>query len=80
MAKLKAQSAAVSSELFDRCVVRKSGDGWYEIKCRLGLWGVTSSNRESVEDEAMHYWQQYYGDGEYQKHLSNADLSRPAAS
>ena len=52
-------------KLFDRCVVRKSGDGCYEIKCKLGLWGVTGPSRKSVEDEARHYWIQYYQDGEY---------------
>ena len=57
--------------LFDRCVVRKSKGGRHEIKCRIGLWGVEGPDIESVECEAMHYWQQYFGDGEYQKHLSN---------
>lgn len=54
---------------FDLCVVRKSGEGWYQIQCRLGLWGVIGPDRESVESEAMHYWLQYFGDGEYKSHL-----------
>jgi len=57
--------------LFDRCVVRKSKGSRYEIKCRLGLWEVEGPYRESVEGEARHYWQQYFADGEYQKHLPN---------
>ena len=68
-----------ASDLFDRCVVRKSKVGRHEIKCRLGLWGVEGPDRESVECESMHYWQQYFVDGEYQKHLSNsADMRNPA--
>jgi phage-related baseplate assembly protein len=71
----EAQVPLAQVSLFDRCVVRKSKKGRYEIKCRLGLWGVEGPDRESVEDEAMHYWQQYFGDGEYQKHLSNEKVS-----
>lgn len=60
------------SELFERCVVRRPHDGWYEIRCRIGLWAVTGPTAESTEDHAMNYWIQYYRDGEYSKHLSNA--------
>lgn len=53
--------------LFEQCVDRAEGEGWYEIKCKLGLWAVTGPSKESVEDHAMHYWIQYWTDGEYAK-------------
>jgi hypothetical protein len=55
--------------LYEKCIQCASGDGWYEIKCKLGLWGVSGPTRLTVEDEAMHYWLQYYYDGEYDEHL-----------
>ena len=69
--KIEGLAAVASSDLFDRCIVRKSKGGRHEINCRLGLWGVEGPDRESVQGEAMHYWKQYFADGEYQKHLSN---------
>ena len=69
-----------SSNLFDRCVEWKlMKDGSYECHCKLGLWGVSGPNRETVAQEAMHYWTQYWLDGEYSKHLSNKALTQPSA-
>lgn len=35
-----------------------------EIKCKLGLWSVTGDPFEAYA-EALHYFAQYMGDGEY---------------
>jgi len=40
------------------------GDSW-DISCKLGLWGVSCSDKDQVQDEALHYFRQYKGDGEY---------------
>lgn len=69
--------AVESSELFERCIIRKKTPDGYEITCRLGLWSVAGRWRPSVTQEAKHYWQQYFGDGEYEMHLSNAEIRRP---
>ncbi len=38
-----------------------------EIECPLGLWGVIGKANESTEEEAKHYFNQYFADGEYNK-------------
>jgi hypothetical protein len=48
-------------EDFEKCVTR-SADG---ISCNLGLWSVSGPDVERVECEALHYWFQYFRDGEY---------------
>ncbi len=45
----------------------KEKDGMYSIDCPLGLWGVTGSDKKTVVAEAMRYFWQYAGDGEYDK-------------
>ncbi len=40
-------------------------DGRVDINCKLGLWGVSCPSFEEATREALHYFQQYYGDGEY---------------
>ena len=37
----------------------------YQIDCKRGLWGVVAPTLAEAEREAMHYFRQYYGDGEY---------------
>ena len=61
---------------FDKCVIRKKRTtGSLEISCRLGLWSVEGSDHAFVEQNARHYWVQYYQDGEYAALLSNkADM------
>lgn len=66
------------SELFDRCVVRTCGGR--SIRCCLGLWGVSAGDKATAEREALHYWTQYFEDGEYQKHLSNGQADRQPPS
>lgn len=36
-----------------------------EISCRKGLWSVTAPTELEAYREALHYFRQYYGDGEY---------------
>ena len=43
---------------------RATKHGW-EISCNRGLWSVTATNKEDVVREAMRYFIQYWGDGEY---------------
>ena len=35
------------------------------IDCVKGLWGVDAPTLEQAEDEARHYFRQYWSDGEY---------------
>lgn len=56
-------------ELFEKNVKRTSGKNWYEIKCKFGLWGVTSPEQSFTEKEAKRYFSLYYADGEYERYL-----------
>jgi len=40
------------------------------VNCVLGLWGVSAPTKEQAENEARHYFAQYWSDGEYD-HLIN---------
>ena len=42
-------------------------DGRVEIDCKLGLWSVSAPDDQTAEREAVHYWRQYWQDGEYKK-------------
>jgi hypothetical protein len=70
---LKTPPGVGISELFDRCAVRTCRGS--SIRCCLGLWSVSAPDAAVAEREARHYWQQYYADGEYEKHLSNPKVS-----
>jgi hypothetical protein len=61
------------SDLFDKCVIKTCGGR--SIRCRLGMWLVSARDKATAEREAMHYWQQYFADGEYAAHLSNDSSS-----
>lgn len=37
----------------------------YEYKCKKGLFSVYSPDKETALDEARHYFNQYFEDGEY---------------
>lgn len=41
------------------------GDGRVRIKCKKGLWSVEGPMKEAV-NEAIHYFKQYWNDGEYE--------------
>ena len=55
-------------EDFTKCVIETEVDGRTCLDCKLGLWGVSSSDTGAYL-EAFHYWQQYNEDGEYYKIL-----------
>ena len=40
-------------------------DGGWECKCKKGLWGVVAPTLEQATSEGIHYFRQYYADGEY---------------
>lgn len=55
-----------SIKSFHKCTVsRRLKDGTLRIKCRLGLWAVEGKDHAQAQREAMHYWMQYFEDGEY---------------
>lgn len=61
-----------STALFDSCIdLSLQLDGRYEFKCKLGLWSVIGHDYDSARQESIHYWRQYYADGEYDGLLSN---------
>ena len=60
-------------QIFRKCV-KVSKDG-KTIKCKKGLWSVISDCRYKTEQEAFHYWNQYFSDGEYDSMLEK--LSKP---
>jgi hypothetical protein len=52
-------------EAFKKFTRRKRTKTGYEIKCTKGLWGVCAPTKAQAENEARHYFRQYYEDGEY---------------
>lgn len=40
-------------------------NGRVEIHCKKGLWGVDAPDSDAADAEALHYFRQYYEDGEY---------------
>jgi len=69
-----------STELFDRCAETKLfRDGVIQIHCKLGLWSVQGRDARHTRREAMHYWIQYFEDGEYNDLLSNPSRQTSAA-
>ena len=58
------------NEMFKKCTETKPmKSGRVEIRCKLGNFSVDSYDVDSAEREAMHYWGQYYMDGEYNQIL-----------
>lgn len=45
-------------------IIRKRGDR-FEAKCKKGFFSADAPTREQCESEAMYYFSQYWGDGEY---------------
>lgn len=53
-------------KLFHQCrEIEVLSDDTVVIRCKLGLWRVEGKSIQEVEQNAFHYWQQYYADGEY---------------
>lgn len=40
-------------------------EGGWEVKCSRGLWSVHAPTIEQATLEGIHYFRQYYKDGEY---------------
>ena len=53
-------------EAFEKWTKHDIKDGGHEVYCTKGLWAVRAcSSYEYARAEAMHYFLQYYEDGEY---------------
>ncbi len=52
-----------------QCTKQTKKDGRVSIDCIFGLWGVSAPDVETAITEALHYFRQYYADGEYSEHL-----------
>ena len=46
----------------------------WDISCKLGLWGVYSECKDTAQDEALHYFNQYKEDGEYSSILGGKSV------
>lgn len=50
---------------FEKNTVKKTDkNGRTTIKCRKGLWEVSAPNKNQATAEALHYFMQYWADGE----------------
>ena len=56
---------------YSKCIIVKKVKHGYVVECKLGLWGVQAPTESEAHREAVHYFQQYYSDGEYTKLLNN---------
>lgn len=45
--------------------IKQLENGHWEISCNKGLWAVSASSKSQATLEAMNYFIQYLGDGEY---------------
>lgn len=50
---------------FIKCTNISFNEGVWEVECKLGLWSVSGSDRDTVCREGKHYFEQYKEDGEY---------------
>ena len=50
---------------FDNNTTHAKTDRGHSYKCMRGLWGVSCANKEAAKREALHYFTQYWADGEY---------------
>ena len=53
-------------ESFDKNTNYKISQYGHEFNCSKGLWGVCAPTKKQAEDEAKHYFIQYFEDGEYE--------------
>ena len=51
--------------MLDKYSTYRAKHGRHEISCKLGLWSVDCPDQETAINEALHYFNQYYEDGEY---------------
>lgn len=52
-------------EIEDLVDYEQREDGTHVYTCKNKLWSVESMNRTQAIGDAMHYWLQYWLDGEY---------------
>ena len=50
---------------FNANTTTRKYESWTEISCNKGLFSVSAPTLEEARNEAMHYFFQYYSDGEY---------------
>ena len=50
---------------FKKNTKESESNGRFNIDCVKGLWGVSAPTKEDAKREAMHYFIQYFTDGEY---------------
>ena len=58
-----------ANKVFHHCVKYKLDDGYHSFDCVHGYWGVMAADYNSALREARHYFIQYFGDGDYDKHI-----------
>ena len=63
-------------ESFGRNTRVKIDGNRISIDCKRGLWGINSPNKGTALTEALHYFQQYWADGEYDKDLPATKTER----
>lgn len=51
--------------VFEKATKVTEKKGRHTIKCRKGLWAVDAPSKAAAIKEALHYFFQYYNDGEY---------------
>jgi len=50
---------------FEKFTVYEHTQFGHEVFCVKGLWGVSAPTKRQAMHEAVHYFEQYYADGEY---------------
>lgn len=50
---------------FQHSVRHTTKDGRHQYECKRGLWAVDAPDEVQAHNEALHYFRQYYADGEY---------------
>ena len=62
---IKAGVVTEEDAFIENVEIKGAEDGGWIIECKKGLWGVYAPTIEQATSEAIHYFRQYYGDGEY---------------
>ena len=65
---------AIKFKDFQKCVDITFNGEYYDISCKLGLWGVSGTVQEDVYGDALSYWMQYKEDGEYSNILGGESV------
>jgi hypothetical protein len=55
----------VVADVYNNSTTLSCASGIWEVRCNKGLWAVSSYMKEEVIRESVHYFLQYYSDGEY---------------